>query len=423
MDGEKVVGEPKADGRKAKGARGLAEAMQLGRDPVHVITVWPSPFASDLIGRNVLAARASVPRSNVGLRHVSAAWHSSPALKTRILPLLASIALLSACSTLEKSKVDPATEVKLTPLADRVHVEIGGQPFTDYVFGDGASRPYCYPILATDGTPMTRDFPMKATPGEDTDHKWHRSLWFAHSSMNGVDFWNEAGGDVGKSPQQKGKSVHDTFVETKGGAVGVIRSRNRWVAPDGRLICTDERTLKFQAIPDGRILDFEITLHALPDTPLVMGDNKDGTMAIRLAQWMTMSHLVGKAPNQKDTGGNGRIVTAKGERDKDAWGKRADWCDYHAERNGKIYGVAIFDHPQNLRHPTWWMARDYGLFGANPFGQHDYENLKDQPHIGDYTIPAGGSLTLRYRFFFHEGDEKAAHVGVHYAEYASDLRL
>src|ERR1051326_841751 len=207
--------------------------------------------------------------------------HSFPALKTRILPLLVLISFLSACSSMRQPKVDPATVVTLTPSADRVRVDIGGQPFTEYVFGDGASRPYCYPILASDGTPLTRDFPMKETPGEDTDHKWHRSLWFAHSSVNGVDFWNEAGGDVGKSPESKGKSVHEAFVETKGGPVGVIQTRNRWVAPDGKLICTDERKLSFQAIAGGgRAIDFEITLHALPDTPLLMGDNKDGTMAI-----------------------------------------------------------------------------------------------------------------------------------------------
>jgi hypothetical protein len=341
-------------------------------------------------------------------------------LNTRLLALLALLSLTSGCSLFQSS----ATRVKLTPLADRVKVEIGGKPFTDYVFGDGASRPYCYPILAPDGTSLTRDFPMKETPGEDHDHPWHRSLWFAHSMMNNVDFWNEAGGDVGKSPANKGRSQHETFLETKGGQVGVVRTRNRWVAPDGRLICTDERTLRFHGGPEGRFIDVEITLSALPDTPLLMGDNKDGTMAIRVAQWMTLSHLV-KQPDgtQKDTGGTGHIVTSRGDRDKNAWGKRADWCDYYATRDGKTYGIAIFDHPQNLRHPTWWMAREYGLFGANPFGQHDYENLKDQPHIGDYTIPAGGSLTLRYRFFFHDGDEKAARVGVHYAEYASDLRL
>lgn len=307
------------------------------------------------------------------------------------------------------------SDVKLTTLADRVRVEIGGELFTEYVYGDGASRPYCYPILAADGTPMTRDFPMKETAGEDTDHPWHRSLWFAHSMVNGVDFWNEGTGDVGRSPKDKGKTVHDGFVETTSGKTGVIHARNHWVAPDGKLICTDDRTLRFSGQSDLRMIDYEVTWHALTDQPLLIGDNKDGTMAIRLAQWMTMPHKYKK----QDLPGNGHIVTSTGARDAQAWGKRADWCDYYAPHDGKIYGVAIFDHPQNLRHPTWWMARDYGLFGANPFGQHDYENLKDQPHIGDYTIPAGGTLTLRYRFVFHLGDEQAAKVAELYRDYAA----
>ena len=305
-------------------------------------------------------------------------------------------------------------ELKLTTLPDRVRVEVDGRLFTEYIFGDGASRPYLYPILAADGTPLTRDFPMKQTPGEDTDHPWHRSLWFAHSMVNGVDFWNEGAGDVGHSPKDKGKTVHDVLVETTGGATGIIRTRNRWQAPDGRPICTDDRTLRFHAAGDLRFIDYEITLHALPDTPLLLGDNKDGTMALRLAQWMTLPHKYQK----QDLPGNGHIVTSTGIRDKEAWGKRADWCDYYAPHEGKVYGVAIFDHPQNLRHPTWWMARDYGLFGANPFGQHDYEKLPDA-HAGDYTIPAGGTLTLRYRFVFHPGDEQAAQIAELYRNYAA----
>ena len=306
----------------------------------------------------------------------------------------------------------PATDVALAKLDDRVLVEIGGRLFTEYIL-KGASRPYCYPILAVDGTSLVRDFPMKDTAGEDRDHPHHRALWFAHSNVNEIDFWNE--GTAGtKFP--KGSTIHDGFLETKGGAVGVIRTRNRWVAPDGRLIARDETTIRFHGTADARMIDYEVTIQALPDAPLVMGDNKDGTMAIRVAQWMTMPHKI----QGVDIPGHGHIVTAAGKRDAAAWGTRADWCDYLADHNGKTYGVAIFDHPRNLRHPTWWMARDYGLFAANPFGQKDFEPAANHPHgKGDYTIPAGGSLTLRYRFYFHTGDEKAAKVAEHYAEYAT----
>jgi hypothetical protein len=308
--------------------------------------------------------------------------------------------------------VSAAPAVTLTKHDDRVRVEIGGKLFTEYFF-KGASRPYCYPILAADGTSLVRDFPMQQTAGEDTDHPHHRALMFAHSNANQVDFWNE--GTAGtKFP--KGSTVHDGFVATSSGDVGVIRTRNRWVAPDGALVATDETTIRFRGDADTRMIDYEVTIKAPADKALVMGDNKDGTMAIRLAQWMTLPHRVGKT----QLPGVGHIVTARGERDAAAWGTRADWCDYYAPRNGRTYGVAIFDHPQNLRHPTWWMARDYGLFAANPFGQKDFEPAAKHPAgKGDYTIPAGGTLTLRYRFYFHFGDEQAAQVAARYADYAA----
>ncbi len=306
----------------------------------------------------------------------------------------------------------PAQPVALTRLDDRVRVEVGGKLFTEYVF-KGASRPYCYPVLAADGTSLVRDFPMKETAGEDVDHPHHRALMFAHSNVNQVDFWNE--GTAG-TRFPKGATVHEGIEEARGGDAGVLRVRNRWTAPDGRTVATDATTMRFRADGDARMIDYEVTIQAPPDTPVTMGDNKDGTMSIRIAQWMTMPHKMQK----KDIPGVGKIVTARGDRDAMAWGTRAEWCDYHAERGGKIYGVAIFDHPQNLRHPTWWMARDYGLFAANPFGQKDFEVAAKHPAgKGDYTIPAGGTLTLRYRFYFHFGDEVAAKVAERYRDYAA----
>ena len=151
-----------------------------------------------------------------------------------------------------------APAVTLTKLDDRVRVEVGGKLFTEYVFR-GASRPYCYPILATDGTSLVRDFPMKQTAGEDTDHPHHRALMFAHSNANQVDFWNE-GTSGTKFP--KGSTVHDGFVETSSGDVGVIRTRNRWMAPDGAQIAADETTIRFHGGADARMIDYEITIKA-----------------------------------------------------------------------------------------------------------------------------------------------------------------
>ena len=306
-----------------------------------------------------------------------------------------------------------ATDVVLTPSNDRIRVEIGGQLVTEYIF-KGAYRPYCHPVLAPDGTPLTRDFPMKQTPGEDQDHPHHRSLWFAHSDVNGVDFWNQ---DNAGSPRPKGKIVHDALLETRSGPVGILRTRNQWVAPDGRTFCTDETILRFGTSGSDRTIDFEVTLRAPPDAPVHFNDNKDGVLALRLATWLNQPRPPNS--NRRFTGGQGQLITARGDHDGAAWGKRAEWADYHAARGGKTYGVAIFDHPGHLRHPTWWHARDYGLFAANPFGQHDFEPKSTLANAGRYTLPPGGSLTLRYRVLLHLGDEKTARLAERFAEYAS----
>jgi len=318
----------------------------------------------------------------------------------------AALALLAVVGVGHSAELSPATSpksgVQITRLEDRLRVEINGQLFTEYVFKN-TPRPYCYPLLGPDNLAMSRDWPMKNTPGEDHDHPHHRSLWYAHGAMNGQDFWSEQ--------KAFGKTVHDDFLEVKSGQdAGVIKARNKWVAADGTVVCTDERTLRFYnpGRANERVVDFDITLFA-SNGDLTLGDTKEGTMAVRLAETMRLK-LKGKE-------GKGHIVNSNGVRDGQTWGKRADWCDYYGPVEGKTVGIAIFDHPQNPRHPTWWHVRDYGLFAANPFGQHDFESLPNKA-AGDLKVPAGESVTFRYRFYFHEGDEQQGNVAGKYKQYA-----
>jgi hypothetical protein len=82
-----------------------------------------------------------------------------------------------------------------------------------------------------------------------------------------------------------------------------------------------------------------------------------------------------------------------------------------------ISGIAMMDHPANFRHPTYWMARGYGLFACNPFGVRAY--TRDETQDGTHVIPAGEELTFRYRILIHEGDANAADVPLLYAGYAT----
>jgi hypothetical protein len=282
-----------------------------------------------------------------------------------------------------------------------LRITINGKLFTEYHYKD-VPKPYYYPLLGPDELAMTRKWPMENEPGEH-DHKHHRSLWYGHQSVNGLDFWDEE--------PKACKTVHTGFKEiTSGAQEGVIKSTDNWVAQDGTVICSDERTFRIYNRPDNeRMFDFDITIHTPPGKDVVFGDNKDGVMATRVAESMRLV-------DAKKKPGEGHIVLSTGLRDEDTWGKRADWCDYYGPVDGKIVGVAIFDHPSNPRHPTWWHVRDYGLFAANPYGVHDFE--KKPAGTGDLTVPAGGSITYRYRFYMHEGNEQQAQVKEKYLEYA-----
>lgn len=317
---------------------------------------------------------------------------------TRFVALVSSLVTVSVVHAQDGSS---DRGVRLIDNGDKVRIEIDGKFFSDYHYKN-VSRPFLYPVIGVGGAPMTRSYPMrKDVPDEAHDHPHHRSLWYAHGDINGHDFWSESA--------KAGKTVHDKFIELKSGLEkGVIQSTHKLVANDGTVVCTDERTITVHATGPERIIDYDVTFRA-SNGEIVFGDTKEGSMAIRVAATMRLKGKVGR----------GHIVTSEGVRDGSTWGKRAKWCDYYGPVDNKTVGVAIFDHPKNPRHPTWWHVRDYGLFAANPFGIHDFERLQDKTK-GNLKVPAGETITFRYRFYFHEGDEKQGRVEERYQDYVKE---
>jgi len=299
--------------------------------------------------------------------------------------------------------------IEVTQDAEKVTINLDGQLFTEYHY-TGAPHVYFYPVIGPGGAKMTRNYPMQDLPEEEHDHFHHRSLWFAHGLVNGVDFWSEL-----KSKYPIGKIEHEKFLELKGSEKeGVVSSSNRWVAPDGSVPLTSIQTFRVYERPSSeRLFDFEVTLKAA-DKDVVMGDTKDGGMAIRLAETMRLM-------KPKKQPGDGHLVNSEGVRDGEVWSKRAKWVDYSGPVDGKILGVAIFENPRNATAPTRWHAREYGLFAANPFCNHDMDKTAPEDS-GTYTIPAGQSITLRYRFLIHEGDADQAKIADRYREYLLDVK-
>jgi hypothetical protein len=318
-------------------------------------------------------------------------------------PLVLLSALIMAC--LFQNNAAFSAEITAERTENGAVVKIDGQLFTEYLT-KSETKPILWPIIGPTGKPMTRDYPLRDRPGEVKDHIHQRSLWFTHGNVNGVNFWAEPK----TNPKMKNLGViqHTQFLEVCSGKPAVIITRNDWLGPDGKKVCEDQRTLRFDTDDDARWIDFDITVKATNGS-VPFADDKEGTFGLRVADSIRV-----------DTKQGGKIVNSHGQVDGDAWGKTAPWVDYYGPVDGQTVGIAVFNHPTSFRYPTYWHVRTYGLFAANPFGLHEF--TKGERSDGEYVIPAGGAMTLRYRVFLHRGDEKEGKVAEAFEAYTKGVK-
>ena len=302
-----------------------------------------------------------------------------------------------------------AKGVELRTSPQTIAITIEGKPFTVYLFtnpkfiGQQLRRPYFWPVYGPGQVTMTRPYPLTAEKIPDNvakDHPHHTSIYVAHGDVNGADNWSIS--------NKAGWIVHKTFETVVSGPVmGMFRETLDWTTVDKKPVMAEVRTARVYRLPDThRLLDLELVFQAKYG-PVKFGDTKEGGLcATRMRPEFRAD---GKG------GSKGRLVNSSGETAGGAWGKKAAWVDCSGAVGGKTLGFAIFDAPGNLRHPTTWHARTYGLLTANPFGLRHFTKGKQK---GDHAVEAGKEMTQRYRIYFHAGDEKAANVAERYADYA-----
>jgi len=306
-----------------------------------------------------------------------------------------------------------AAEDKVTITHDKAkklfRIEVNGNLFTEYVYAT-YPRPILYPVLGPGEVALTRNYPMKkGVKGEAKDHHHHKSLWFCHGEVKSsnidyvANYWHEKGDNVDKM-------VLKEILQAKSGDVGVLETSNDWGTHKGDKVCRDTRKLTFHVLEDGtRMIDYDLVVTA-SEGDLTFLDTKEGSMAIRTHPNLRLK------PVDKDQKHVGKAVNSAGDKGKALWGKHAAWVDYWGTIDGKNVGIAIMDHPSNLRHPTTWHARDYGLIAANPFGLSYFD--KKKKGAGNFTIKKGDTQSFRYRFVFHVGDAKEGKIKQRFADYA-----
>ncbi len=298
-----------------------------------------------------------------------------------------------------------AVKVTTNEAARRVDVTIDGRPFTSYVWPERVKKPVLYPIRSATGMLVTRGWPLDPRPGERVDHPHHVGLWLNYESVNGIDFWNNSEAIKPADAPKMGTILHRRIVSAASGSTrGELVTESDWVLHDGKTLLHERTQFVFAGDSTTRTIDRVTTLTAT-DARVVFADAKDGMLGLRVARQLeqpsttpeVFTDISGRStavPVLDNTGVTGSYLTSEGRKGDAAWGTRGRWTTLGGTIGRETVTIAIIDHPKNPGFPTYWHARGYGLFAANPLGQKAFSNGKETLN---FTLEPGASATFRYR--------------------------
>jgi hypothetical protein len=275
--------------------------------------------------------------------------------------------------------------------AHRVDITIDGAPFTSYLWQTNQRKPILYPLLAPDGTTLTRGNPP--LPGERTDHPHHAGLWFNYSNVNNIDYWNNSDAIKPDARARYGSIDHDRIVSSKSGATtGELVTESTWYpASDVPSVGSNQQPPIIHQTT--RYVFSKLTIDGKPAYAI------DMTVTLKALQTSIFHDATPVAAPA--VGATGVYRTSEGKVGDAAWGTRGRWCELSGTTaDGKAETIAVLDHSGNPNSPTYWHARDYGLFAVNPIGAHGFD---PKTPARNFTLDPGNSATFRYRILLISG--------------------
>ncbi|MDM4017267.1 DUF6807 domain-containing protein [Roseiconus lacunae] len=238
-------------------------------------------------------------------------------------------------------------------------------------------RPYLFPLIGPSGQSVTR----MGHPGAP-DHDHHRSVWFAHHSVDGMSYWSENGGT--RIQQKQWYAIED------GAEACRLATNLEWIATDGTPHVNQDLIIELIAGKDNEFwIDVQTEFRAAEGRETVTFDQSNfGIFAVRVSK--QLSQVFGGGTLTSDTGDTGEPALFE---------KPHRWVDYsgnttvyHENQSDSVpEGITYFDHPTNPGFPNRWHVRKDGWMCASP--------TMTAPII----IDSDSSLQLRYRLSIHRG--------------------
>ncbi len=303
--------------------------------------------------------------------------------------------------------------VRFAESKGKIDVLVGNKQFTSYVYDEKYLRPMLWPIYSPSGVVLTRNYPMvEGVEGESQDHPHHTGLFFGYGNSEIADsrFWVTRPGD--------GVIRHMKVIrEMPGPGKGTLSTVINWVSKKGKVALEEQRKMTFIVGQDEYAIDFCVDLIAQDET-VVFKDTKEGLFAIRVAPFLREAS---GSDWVKGITGTAEYFNSNGDKtEKNVWGKRSRWVALQGNKDGKIIGIAIFNHPESENYPTYWHTRGYGLFAANPLAQYDFEKGRkvENPQHLNFTLTPGEKARFRFLIVFYEGPRTAEQLEKQFLKYA-----
>jgi hypothetical protein len=248
----------------------------------------------------------------------------------------------------------------------QVAIGIDGKERLRWHAADDAPRPYFFPLIGPSGLPLTR----MGHPGAP-NHDHHRSIWFAHHKVLGIDFWGDNSDAVIR--QQQWLAYEDGDDDAR------IAVQLRWY--DGHnpeaLIQQEMITAVAPAPDDGVFVEIQTSLTSIAES-LELDQTNFGLLAVRVAKSISAVF------------GDGILTGASGQQtEKNLFGKSSPWIDYSGSIDaGTTEGITYFDHPDNNSFPSKWHVRDDGWMGASICRDRPVMLTRENPTTWRYLLHA-----------------------------------
>lgn len=293
----------------------------------------------------------------------------------------------------------------------KVDVLIDGKLFTSYLYSDKYYKPVLYPINTSDGTTITRGYPVDPRPGDRVDHPHHIGMWFNHGNVNGLDFWNNSDAIPQAEKPKYGSIRHKGIVSMKnrvyleGLDAAELKTESEWVDHNNKVLLNEATTFNFVEY-EGIWAIVRTTKLTANEDNVVFGDTKEGLLGLRFCREFEdvadlPKKLLNSQLNATDTTitdnsiATGIYKNNKGLEGGNVWGNPSSWVSLTGKKDNATVSMAMIDHSSNIGYPAHNHARGYGLFAINNMGSSQY--IKSDPPFS-YTLTPGESVTFKHLF-------------------------